>query len=88
LWRGGALRWRLETFGLYMPSHPNARPWWRINARALSILARRSPSYARWLEEMAAVRAGGASGWWAKRLGDRYDAWVSSLDTIGGEAGV
>ncbi|HWE64635.1 MAG TPA: hypothetical protein VHB98_23205 [Chloroflexota bacterium] len=72
LLRGRILRWRLETYGLYMPSYPQQRPWWRINGRVLILLLRHGRAYAGWLEEMRAARQAGASGWWALRLGDRY----------------
>ena len=56
-----ALRWRLETFGLYMPSLPETRPWWRVNARALRALLRQLPGYAHWLGEMQTPCRGGAN---------------------------
>ncbi len=55
-----ALRWRLETFGLYMPSLPESRPWWRINAAALRALLGQLPGYMRWLYQMQALRRRGA----------------------------
>jgi hypothetical protein len=72
--RGGVLRWRLETFGLYMPSYPNRRPWWRVNGRAFRLLLAHGGAYAEWLAEMEAVRRGGAAGWWRARLGRGTDA--------------
>jgi hypothetical protein len=74
LLRGSTLlRWRLETFGLYMPSYPHRRPWWRVNGRALRLLLGHGYEYANWLQEMDSVRHSGAVGWWRDRLGDRYD---------------
>jgi hypothetical protein len=74
-----ALRWRLETFGLYMPSLPEARPWWRPSARALRALCRQLPGYARWLAEMQALRHGGACGWWRYRTGTDARDWEEWL---------
>src|SRR5260370_23325501 len=71
LW-GGALRWRLETYGLYMPSLPHARPWWRVNARSLHMLLCRRRAYGVWLGEMKTLRLEGASGWGQARLRGRY----------------
>lgn len=65
--RSGVLRWRLETFGLYMPSLPNARPWWRPNWRMLALLLQRRGPYTQWLREMDAMHAYGASGWWREQ---------------------
>jgi hypothetical protein len=70
-----ALRWRLETFGLYMPSLPEARPWWRINARAALALVRQLPGYSRLLGEMRALRQAGAGGWWHIRTGTDAGDW-------------
>lgn len=64
LLRGRLLRWRLETFGLYAPSLPQARPWWRVNGSMALLLLRRRGHYARWLAEMHALRSHGAEGWW------------------------
>ena len=75
-----ALRWRLETFGLYMPSLPEARPWWRPSARALRALCRQLPGYARWLAEMQVLRHAGARGWWRHRTGTDardWDDWLA-----------
>jgi hypothetical protein len=74
-----ALRWRLETFGLYMPSLPEARPWWRPNPRALRALARQLPGYARWLGEMQALRHAGARGWWRHQTGTDAREWEGWL---------
>jgi hypothetical protein len=71
--RGGVLRWRLETFGLYMPSYPNRRPWWRVNGRAVRLLLAHGGAYAGWLAEMEALRRGGAAGWWRARSGRHTD---------------
>ena len=72
---GGLARWRLETFGLYMPSIPNARPWWRVNCRALRQLLRQRRAYARWVCEMRELEIHGDSGWWRVRLvADDYRA--------------
>ena len=84
LGRGGgqALRWRLETYGLYMPSYPHQRPWWAINHRVALVLARRVGRYQAWLEEMDALRGGGPAREWAERLepGDqeRWRCWLSA----------
>jgi hypothetical protein len=72
LWRARVLRWRLETFGLYMPSLPSNRPWWRVNRLALRILLRQRQPYRRWLAEMRALQHGGPGGWWRRRLGRAY----------------
>ena len=74
LLRGGVLRWRLETYGLYMPSLPHARPWWRVNARSLHILLCRRGAYGAWLRDIETLRQEGASGWWQARLRDRYES--------------
>ena len=74
-----ALRWRLETFGLYMPSLPEARPWWRPSARALRALCRQLPGYASWLAEMQVLRQAGARGWWRHRTGTDARAWEEWL---------
>jgi len=70
-----ALRWRLETFGLYMPSLPEARPWWRINVGAALALLRQLPGYSRWLAEMRALRQAGAGGWWHARARTGAEDW-------------
>jgi len=72
LLRGRVLRWRLETFGLYMPSLPNRRPWWRPNRRALKALVQHRHAYCGWLLEMRSLRTGGPRSWWESRLGERY----------------
>jgi hypothetical protein len=80
LLRGRLLRWRLETYGVYMPSLPNARPWWRPNYRAFLGLLRHRRAYGGWLGEMHALRKAGASGWWRSRLGDRAGYWTAFLE--------
>jgi len=75
-----ALRWRLETFGLYMPSLPEARPWWRVNLRALQAFVRQLPGYARWLGEFAALRHRGPAGWWQTRAATSIDDWEAWLN--------
>jgi len=75
-----ALRWRLETFGLYMPSLPKARPWWRVNLRALYAFTRQLPGYARWLADFAALRRQGATGWWQTRTTTNIKDWEAWLD--------
>ena len=80
LLRGRLLRWRLETYGVYMPSLPNARPWWRPNYRAFFGLLRHRQAYSRWLGEMQALRGAGASGWWQARLGKRAGYWTAFLE--------
>ncbi len=75
-----ALRWRLETFGLYMPSLPGARPWWRVNGRALALFVAQLPRYARWLTTMRALRRGGASGYWWRETGTGLREWENWLN--------
>ena len=75
-----ALRWRLETFGLYMPSLPETRPWWRVNARALRALLRQFPGYIRWLAEMERLRRDGPGGAWRARTGTDARDWQAWLD--------
>ncbi len=80
LWRARLLRWRLETFGLYMPSLPGKRPWWRVNASAFRILLEQGRPYQEWLDEMAVLQRGGPPGWWQQRLGHSYQPlqqWVA-----------
>lgn len=79
LWAPHALRWRLETFGLYMPSLPEQRPWWRINITALRAVLRQLPGYMRWLNEMQALREGGAGAWWRLRTGTDARVWEAWL---------
>lgn len=74
-----ALRWRLETFGLYMPSLPEARPWWRVNRHALGALLRQLPGYMGWLAEMGALRRDGARGLWRARTGNDSRDWEQWL---------
>jgi hypothetical protein len=71
---GRLLRWRLETYGLYMPSLPNARPWWRVSGPALLNLCRHGTSYAGWVADMHYLRIHGSSGWWQAHLGRGYAA--------------
>ncbi len=78
--RGGLLRWRLETYGLYMPSLPNARPWWRFNLRALGGLLRHGRAYDRWLREMRSLCGAGASEWWRTRLDNRVGPWAAYIE--------
>src|SRR5947209_5526476 len=73
------VRWRAETFGLYMPSLPEARPWWRPSVRALRALGRQLPGYARWLAEMQVLRHAGARGWWRHRTGTDARDWENWL---------
>jgi len=87
LLRGGLLRWRLETYGLYMPSLPNRRPWWRLNRRALVELLRHRTAYAGWLAEMDAARRDGPGGWWQHRLGEDHRHLRSWMDGENGEEG-
>ncbi len=75
-----ALRWRLETFGLYMPSLPEARPWWRVNGRALGAFLAQLPRYARWLAAMRALRQEGAAGYWRAEAGTSLREWEDWLD--------
>jgi hypothetical protein len=64
LWRGGQIRFRLETFGVYYPRLPYSAPWWKISPRVTLLLLRRLPAYARWVEEMEDITVGGAPVWW------------------------
>jgi hypothetical protein len=64
--RGGQLRFRLETFGLYYPALPYSAPWWRFPRRNLIILLGRMQSYAAWIVEMEEIRRSGAGGWWER----------------------
>jgi hypothetical protein len=81
------LRFRLITFGLYEPSalygrRVFAHPSWQVNPRVAWLLLRRAPAYGRWLAEMEAVAAEGASGWWDERAGSegaaRLRAWMDA----------
>ncbi|HVC80934.1 MAG TPA: hypothetical protein VNL35_10610 [Chloroflexota bacterium] len=78
------LRWRLETYGLYMPSLPHSRPWWRVNGRALAGLLRHRRAYAGWLREMTAVRLLGGPGWWRCRLAGKTATWEAYLRAANG----
>jgi hypothetical protein len=64
VWRGGQLRFRLETFGLYYPALPYQSPWWRISPGTAWLLVRRLAAYVRWVEEMETVQRGGGAAWW------------------------
>ncbi len=75
-----ALRWRLETFGLYMPSLPDTRPWWRVNRRALTAFVGQLPRYAHWLTTMRALRHDGAAGYWRAEAATSLRAWEEWLD--------
>lgn len=68
LWRGGQLRFRLETFGLYYPQVPGSRRWWQIVPRQVVLLAETSPRYLAWLNDMSRVSAHGAHEWWGGRV--------------------
>ena len=74
-----ALRWRLETFGLYMPSLPESRPWWRVNAAALGALLDQLPGYMRWLYQMHLLRRGGARELWRLQAHGDAAAWEAWL---------
>ncbi len=76
----GLARWRLETFGLYMPSLPSARPWWRVDGHALCQLFRQRGAYARWIWEMHELQMHGETGWWRERLGVDYHALELYID--------
>jgi hypothetical protein len=67
LWRGGQLRFRLETYGVYYPSLPYAAPWWRVSLRSVALLIRQLPSYAAWIEEMETLRTKGPTAWWERQ---------------------
>ena len=79
---GRVMRWRLETFGLYMPSYPHQRPWWAINVRVAAILARRIGRYRAWLDEMTVLRGSGAAGAWQHNLdptqATAWRAWLTA----------
>ncbi len=75
-----ALRWRLETFGLYMPSLPDTRPWWRVNRRALTAFVGQLPRYAHWLTTMRALRHDGAAGYWRAEAATSLRAWEEWLN--------
>jgi len=64
VWRGGQLRFRLETFGLYYPALPYRSPIWRFPLANALLLVRQSGEYARWIVEMDAIQRGGPDGWW------------------------
>ena len=64
--RSGQLRFRAETFGLYLPETPDRRPWWRISIAALRLLFNQAPSYRSWRAEMENLRRGGAHEWWGR----------------------
>jgi len=88
IWRQGALllrsrllRWRLETYGLYMPSLPQSRPWWRVNGQTLILLFHHRRAYGGWLREIEATRSSGASGWWRIRLTGKTATWEAYLRT-------
>jgi hypothetical protein len=57
-----------------MPSLPEARPWWRVNVRALRALLAQLPGYARWLGEMQALRT-----YWRARSGTGAPEWEEWL---------
>jgi hypothetical protein len=63
LWRGGQLRFRLETFGLYFPALPYEAPWWRVSPRVLGLLAQRVWLYATWVEHMELIQERDAAKW-------------------------
>ena len=91
VWRQGVLllryrllRWRLETYGVDMPSLPPSRPGWRVNGWALSGLIGHRRAYGGWLREMAAVRVSGGPGWWRCRLAGKTAAWEAYLWAVNG----
>lgn len=67
--RGGQLRFRLETFGLYYPAAPYRRRPWQISVRTLWLLVRQALSYAGWVRDMEEIRDSGSTGWWRRRGG-------------------
>lgn len=78
LWRTGLLRFRLETFGVYVPALPYTAPAWKLSPRYVALLARQSRSYGRWLLELDAIRRDGADGWWGQRPtrpNDSFHEW-------------
>ena len=72
-------RWRLETFGLYAPSLPHERPWWRISPVTLVALLRLLPGYLDWVRRMRLLRQGSAEVLWRSCLSPesavRWQAW-------------
>ena len=72
-------RWRLETFGLYAPSLPHERPWWRVNRAALRAFMRQLPSYLGWVRHMRLLGRAGPNALWNDRLRSedlaRWRAW-------------
>ncbi|MDB5076995.1 MAG: hypothetical protein JWO42_3174 [Chloroflexi bacterium] len=88
LMRGRVLRWRLETFGIYMPSLPLARPWWRVNSRALGQLLQHSGAYAAWLIEMETLTERGPGGWWDTRVGSGESSLRSYIDRENSDPGL
>lgn len=67
VYRGGQIRFRLETFGLYYPAPPYRRPVWQLTPGSLRLLWETAGAYARWVIEMEEMRKRGAQGWWARR---------------------
>lgn len=80
VWRFGQIRFRLETFGLYYPAGQYERPVWKVSPLALLLLARRSPSYARWIIDMERLREGGSTSWWHDHGGVPRDPWRGQGD--------
>jgi len=69
--RGGQLRFRLETFGLYFPAPPYRRPLWRVSPRVALLFLRQLPAYGRWVTELRDLERDGPEGWWRARWRDR-----------------
>lgn len=78
------LRFRLETFGLYFPSLPHARPWWRVTPHVVPLFARRLLPYTRWAADVRYIGQRGAAGWWERHLRPaeraRWERALSDLD--------
>ena len=66
--RGGQVRFRLETFGLYFPHLPYETPIWQISPRVAFLLLRQLPAYSRWLAEMEEIGLAGPESWWRGRM--------------------
>lgn len=76
--RGGQLRFRLETFGLYYPALPYTADWWRFPGCNLLLMLRQSKRYSAWVIEMEEIRRSGAGAWW-DRHGRRE--WYAAGDS-------
>ncbi len=57
----------METFGLYYPANPGARPFWRPSLRSLRLLIGTVPSYSAWRLELSRIGRRGPHEWWGRR---------------------